>query len=293
MMFITHHSDRCDTVRSMNVGEFLESAVRQLGAAGVGTSRLDVLVLLEDCLNRDRTLLLAHPELELSSAQSETLSRQLERRVRHEPLAYIRGKTEFYGREFYVDNRVLEPRPESETMIGLLKNLDIADGSLIIDVGTGSGALAITAACELNHKAVMAIDIDPHCLEVARRNAGLHGVAADFVEGDLLQPVAETPSALSIGALLCNLPYVPDNFEINSAAGHEPAIALFGGPDGLDPYRRLFGQIVGMPAAQRPRYVLTEAMPPQHDALAKIANEHDFSQAQREDFIQIFTSANR
>src|SRR4051812_18199612 len=113
----------------MTTQEWLRSAEDLLGAAEVNTARLDALVLLEDCLGRGRALLLAHPETELTDEQSVVLDGQLQRRARHEPLAYIRGRTEFYGREFYVDSRVLEPRPESETIIELLKGLMLPDGA--------------------------------------------------------------------------------------------------------------------------------------------------------------------
>ena len=98
----------------MNLGKWLDQANRKLGEAGIGTAHLDALVLLEDVLKRDRAWLLAHPETTLQGRALQRLTKLLARRAKHEPLAYIRRKTEFYGRQFYVDKRVLEPRPESE-----------------------------------------------------------------------------------------------------------------------------------------------------------------------------------
>src|SRR5882757_1080566 len=125
----------------MRVDDWLKQAQQKLETAGIGTARLDTLVLLEDELNKSRAHLLAHPELNLTPKNVQVLSEQLARRARHEPLAYLRGKTEFYGREFVVRPAVLEPRPESETMIELLKAADLPAKLRIADIGTGSGAL--------------------------------------------------------------------------------------------------------------------------------------------------------
>src|SRR5258708_2470149 len=103
--------------------QWLQQATSQLQAAGISTARLDALVLLEDCLYQDRAMLLADPEKKLTAPQLLKLEKLLNRRAQHEPLSYVRGKTEFYGHEFVLTTAVLEPRPESETMIDLLKEL--------------------------------------------------------------------------------------------------------------------------------------------------------------------------
>jgi release factor glutamine methyltransferase len=269
----------------MTLNNFLAASVGRLTEAGISTARLDVLVLLEDALQQDRAHLLAHPEIELTNEQLHTLGEQISKRALHVPLAYIRGKTEFYGREFSVNDYVLEPRPESETMIDLLKNLSRIDHMTIVDVGTGSGALAITAKLELPTIEVSAIDIDPHCLELTRKNAVKHNVSIAIIKGDLVRPLAdEQPETYT---LLCNLPYVPDSFQVNLAATHEPRLAIFGGPDGLDLYRKLFDQIEALKT--KPQYILTEAMPPQHEELAEIASRAGYTARTAEDFIQVFT----
>ena len=153
----------------MKVAEWLGEATLKLEDAGIGTGRLDCLVLLEDVLKRERAWLLAYPETLLEKKSIQKLNSFLHRRVKHEPLAYIRGKTEFYGREFYVDSRVLEPRPESETMIELLKTLRLPVTTKIADVGAGSGALGITAYLETPRTRVDFYDIDPQTLEVAEK----------------------------------------------------------------------------------------------------------------------------
>jgi release factor glutamine methyltransferase len=271
----------------MSVDSWLRQAQQKLTAAGVGSARLDALVLLEDTTGQDRALLLAHPETELTAGQLKTLEKQIERRALHVPLAYIRGKTEFYGREFTINAHVLEPRPESETIIELLLQLRPPVDSLVVDIGTGSGALAITAACELPGIRVAATDLDPKCLEVARNNAEKHTSDITFLEGDLLEPLGSEQSY----TLLCNLPYVPDGFHINQAAGHEPRLAIFGGPDGLDVYRKLFQQIGVQPRAQRPTHIITESLPPQHAALAAMAKRAGYGQDIDQDFIQQFQLA--
>lgn len=284
----------------MQANRWLKQSTNRLRKAGVGTARLDCLVLLEDETGKDRSWLLAHPEYELSNAQVASLGKKIEQRAKHIPLAYVRDKTEFYGREFYIDERVLEPRPESETMFELLKQLaessklkvpskkepqrlrtrDFQLGT-IIDIGTGSGALAITAKLEYPEAKVIATDIDRGCLEVAQRNATAHKADIEFFEGDLLQPLSTVNCQLS--TVLANLPYVPTDYALNEAAMNEPRQAIFGGQDGLDLYRKFFKQLAG-----RAQYVLTESLPFQHQALAEIAQQNGYQPADSSDFIQLF-----
>ncbi len=264
----------------MKLGDLVTSKTRELSSGGIATAELDVLVLLEDLLNTNRAQLLARPELEVSSEQQKVLNSQIERRKSHEPLAYIRGKTEFYGREFVVNNHVLEPRPESETMIYLLKKLDV-NTPIIADIGCGSGALGITAKLEIPDSQIFMCDVDDNCLDVAKQNAETHNTDAEIYKSDLLQIHKGVYTVL-----LCNLPYVPDDFHINLAATHEPKIAIFGGPDGLDLYRKLFEQIDSLKI--KPNYILTESLPTQHQELQKIAKQHNYKLEHIEDFILVF-----
>jgi release factor glutamine methyltransferase len=158
---------------------------------------------------------------------------------------------------------------------------------VIADIGTGSGALAITAALELPNVTVLAVDIDPNCLLVARKNANKYDVAVQFFEGNLLAPLANLPVPMLSNIILCNLPYVPDEFHINVAAMHEPKLAIFGGTDGLDYYRTLFDQINSLDT--KPSYILTESLPSQHPALLSIAAQYGYKQQVEDDFIQLFT----
>ena len=276
----------------MKIEGWLKDATEKLRTIGIGSARLDSLILLEDELGRDRAWLLAHPETILQGSTLKKLNKKLARRVKHEPLAYIRGFTEFYGRKFKVNKRVLEPRPESETMIDLLRKLaesgELRAESYIVDIGTGSGALGITAALELHNHNVDLYDIDASCLAVARHNAHMHELHLHCYKRDLLnRPVR------SYDILLTNLPYVPDNWQINPAAAREPKSAIFGGKDGLDVYRRLFDQLNSSKGRtlREVRYVFTEALPPQHQRLAKIAEEAGYKMLKSQDFIQLFQNA--
>jgi release factor glutamine methyltransferase len=273
----------------MRIQDCIASATRRLRDSGIGTARLDALVLLEDLTGKDRAWLLANPEHEITAAQQMKLADLLKKRGEHIPLAYVRGWTEFYGRNFVITPAVLEPRPESETMIDLLKGLvktgDFPSETLkIADVGAGSGALGITAMLESGpgrKPTVDLLEIDPGALEIAKTNVEKHTTSIRVMRSDLLEGSKE-----DYDVLLCNLPYVPDSHTVNEAAGHEPEIAIFGGPDGLDLYRRLFQQLEKRQT--RPLYILTESLPPQHPALARIADAGGYELVRTDDFIQLF-----
>lgn len=272
----------------MTISIWLSHAIDRLKSAGIATARLDSQLLLADKMERDRGWVLAHPEVPLTEETVSQLNGQLEERAKHVPLAYIRGRVEFYGREFIVDRRVLEPRPESETLIDVMKSLPPVQKKepvQIIDVGTGSGALAITAKLELPEAEVVATDIDAASLQVAQANADKLQANIAFAQGDMLTPVKDA-LAQPIVITLANLPYVPDDHQVNRAALHEPRIAIFGGPDGLDPFRKLFEQAAKL--IKHSAYILTESLPPQHKQLAFIAARHGFLQTREEDFIQVF-----
>lgn len=273
----------------MTIAKTTTTGTKQLLAAGIETARLDTLVLVCDVTGKNRTHLLAHPELELTHEQLAEFKKLLKRRISHEPLAYIRGKTEFYGREFIITPDVLEPRPESEAMIEFLKlpSIRSTETPIIIDVGTGSGALAITAKLALPNATVFGIDIDPNCLEVARKNAAKNAAEVEFIIGDLLSDVSKFEDQQPL-VILANLPYVPDNYPINQAASHEPKIALFGGPDGLDLYRILFAQLAKL--RSRPITIMTESLASQHEALITIAATSGLSHAEELDLIQVFNN---
>lgn len=268
---------------SSTTNQWLRNATKQLKVASIATARLDALVLLEDASGKDRSWLLAHPDFDLSTSMVAKLDRQIARRSQQEPLAYIRGKTEFYGREFKVNAHTLEPRPETEDMIDLLKAVwqpGFAE-KRIADVGTGSGAIGLTVMLELGANNMELIDIDRPAMTVARQNANKYGLKPKFTMGNLL-----ANCQLPFDIILANLPYVPDSHTINQAAMQEPRHAIFGGEDGLDLYRELFHQI--SKRRHHPKFVFTESLPFQHDDLAKIADAADYKCINQEGFVQVF-----
>jgi release factor glutamine methyltransferase len=265
----------------MKIKEWLDRATKQFEKAGIGSARLDSLILLEDVVKKDRAWILANPGYKLSNTQLKRLETKTRKRSTHLPLAYVRGHTEFYGRKFLVNRYTLEPRSESETMIELLVNLPVSTKVKIADVGTGSGALGITAALELHNQNVDLYDIDASALAVARHNLALHELHLHTRKSHLLRRHIRT-----YDIILANLPYVPDHYKINQAAAMEPKIAIFGGRDGLDVYRRFFAQLHRF--NWKPRYVLIESMPPQHEELIQIAKNCGFQLFKSEDFIQVF-----
>jgi release factor glutamine methyltransferase len=167
-------------------------------------------------------------------------------------------------------------------MIDLLKKLpDLPAEPRLADVGTGSGALGITAKLELPETQVELLEIDPNAIKVAQKNVDLFTIPIITTSSDLLQNAQQTNDLL-----LCNLPYVPDGYAINPPAMREPRLAIFGGPDGLDLYRRLFSQVENL--KHKPLYILCEALPPQHELLASIAQSAGYNLQQTDDFIQVF-----
>lgn len=287
----------------MTIGKTLQEITEKLKANDVPTARLDSIILLEDLTGNERSWLLAHPEFELTDSDRKILLAQIERRAQHEPLAYIRGKSEFYGREFLVTPHTLQPRPETETMITVLNNLlqhkttFAEDGPLqrvkdvvIVDVGTGSGCIAITAKLEMTLAQVYATEINEAALKIARKNIKKLQADITLLHGNLLEPftkLRDTSSTFTT-VILANLPYVPNAHAINQAAMHEPRIAIFGGSDGLDLYRELFTQIDMQHL--KVTYIFTESLQNQHRELTLIAKSHRFKLLVSEGLIQVFQS---
>ncbi len=265
----------------MTISDFITNTTKTLKTAGIESARLDCLVLLGDAFGQDRAYLLAHPETEIPQTTEVELNTKVIQRVKHTPLAYIRRRAPFFGCEFEVNKHVLVPRPESEVIIALLKNLPLPDNPRIADIGTGSGCLGITAALEFKKAHVDVYDVDKNALNVASANVAKYNVAVGCHQSNLLNACSKP-----YDVLLANLPYVPDNYAINRAAGHEPKLALFGGDDGLDIYRRFWQEVAGL--KYLPQFILTESLLTQHDPLAHIAISSGYRLKTSEGLAQCF-----
>ena len=225
----------------MTLKQVLSRARHILTENNVEDAPLEGELLLRHVLKISRTQLYLDMERELSPQQEETFWRLVERRLNGEPTAYITGHREFYGLDFYVDPRVLIPRPESEllveTALGLAKNHPL---STIADIGTGCGAIAISLALELPQAKIYATDISAPALKVALVNCQKHGVTdrIQLLQGNLLEPVPEP-----VDLIVANLPYVrKSELARMSPAKFEPLLALDGGSDGRERIRQLCRQ---------------------------------------------------
>ncbi len=228
-----------------SVAEVLTWANFFLRRSGSGTARLDAEVLLAHILGVERVWLYTHPEALLSDTDRRQYCRLVQARAGRTPLQYLTQRQEFMGLEFAVLPGVLIPRPETELLVEvLLERVKGRPAPALADIGTGSGAIAVSLAHYLPHSRILAVDISPAALAVARKNAARHGVSdrITFLSGDLLAPLADLDLAGGLDAIAANPPYIPSG----DIAGlspevreHEPRLALDGGPDGLDNYRRL------------------------------------------------------
>jgi release factor glutamine methyltransferase len=218
----------------------LELATRALreGAHPERASR-DAEMLLLHLLGKDRAWRMTHGDELLANGLARSYSELLERRYQGEPIQYITGETEFYGLPFRVTPAVLIPRPETEHLVEKVLEL-VANFAAprIVDVGTGSGCIAVALVHKLPQASFTAIDLSKSALSIARENAKRNGVDLRFLEGDLLAPVTEEKFEFVVS----NPPYVPltDRETLSvEVREYEPALALFAGEDGLEVYRRL------------------------------------------------------
>ena len=252
-------------------------AFDRLTAADVDAPRLTAEVALAYALGINRTRLLASSDRPLTPEQLARADRILEQLEQGEPLAYVVGHREFYDVDLLTDARALIPRPETECLIEqALKTLAAHPAPVIADVGTGCGAIAVTLAKHLPQAALIATDLSPDAIELARANARQIGVAqrVDFRVGSLLEPVTET-----LDLLAANLPYIDDKdwpYLAKTIRGHEPKMAFVGGADGLDLVRQL---LHAAPRVTRPGSLILLEIGAYHgDAVTDIAREN-FPQA--------------
>jgi release factor glutamine methyltransferase len=221
---------------------------RAMLAAVSETASLDAQLLLTQFLGIDRAALIAYPERPLTPEQSATYRDLVQRRAAGIPLPYLIGRRAFYDLDLIVTPEVLIPRPETEHLVeAALAWARGRRGLWVVDVGTGSGAIAVALAKHLPDAHVWALDISAAALDVARQNAARYGMLEriEFVSGDLLAPLLSRGQQADL--IAANLPYISsDELDTLAVTRHEPRLALDGGPDGLDLIRRLLDQAPGV-----------------------------------------------
>ncbi|HEX9014747.1 MAG TPA: peptide chain release factor N(5)-glutamine methyltransferase [Chloroflexota bacterium] len=257
--------------------ELLDVAARTLADAGVEEPRAEARSLMTEVLRVSKAWLLAHPEAVISAEASHAFLDATARRARREPFAYVAGHREFFGLDLEVTPDTLIPRPETELLVelaaaaarGLLDRK--RRGLRAVDIGTGSGAVAIALAKLVPELHITAVDASAEALRIAARNARTHRLAAriDFQEGDLLSGVRGP-----LDLVVANLPYIPSgDIEglMPEVSRFEPRSALDGGPEGTALIRRAVTEAVGL--VEPPAVLLFEIGEGQGSSIASLASE--------------------
>lgn len=267
----------------MTIQEWIKHATKELIGVGIGTAKLDSELILSHTLRKGRTWIHMYHDEELSDRHQEIADARLTLRLDRVPLAYIIGHKEFYGRRFEVTPATLIPRPESEAIIDVLKDLLpntkalFDEGKRLVDVGTGSGCLGITAKLEFPELDVTLADISKHALNVAEKNAKQLGAEVTLIHSDLLASYYLQPDII-----VANLPYVDINWEHSPEIEHEPAEALFADDGGLLLIKRLTDQAGDI--LPKNGLLILEADPAQHDSLINYAKQRGFHKQQVRDY---------
>lgn len=274
----------------MTIAEWIGQATDALRHAGIDSARLDAEIILTHTIRKSRIYLHAYRDEPITMREQEIADARLQLRLDRTPIAYIVGHKEFYGRLFRVTPATLIPRPESETIITVLKEkLSDETASLIatspirlVDIGTGSGILGITAKLEIPNLDVTLTDISKHALNIARTNADKLDVDVKTLQSDLLTYYPFNP-----GVILANLPYVDPDWERSPETRYEPEIALFAKDSGLYLIKNLIEQAAGRLAPDG--FLILEADPRQHAAIRAFANDHGFSTSETRDFVVVLS----
>ncbi len=276
------------TSESWTVLRVLQWTAEYLRRHGSETPRLDAELLLAHVRGCQRIELYTRFDEELTADERARMRELVQRRARHEPVAYLIGGREFFGLEFHVTRDVFIPRPETETLVmELLELSKPLAAPKVLDVGTGSGCIAVAYAVQRPDAVVVGVDISPAALRVARQNAERHRVdhRVRFLQSDLFEflrgePTAElaeevgSPLPRQFDFIVSNPPYVAEN-EADAVQPdvrlHEPHQAVFGGPDGLAVIRRLIAEAPEF--LNRPGWLLLEISPEQSEAVSRLAAE--------------------
>ena len=255
----------------MIISEWLKIATKSLKTANIPSARLDAELILANTLRKNRTYLHAHLDEEIDPRRFDIANARLDLRLDRVPIAYILGYKEFYGRRFTVSPSVLIPRPESEDLISLFLELtasEIAE-KVLIDVGTGSGCLGITAKLERSNLSVILSDISKPALNIAEKNANALNADVHIQQQSLLNGQLKP-----VDYIFANLPYVDKNWDVSPELQYEPDIALFAEDEGLKLILQLISQA---PRCLTPEGLLfIEADPQQHNRIIDEAVKNGF-----------------
>lgn len=265
------------------INEWLKDATQKLESAGIKSARLDAEIILAHTLRKPRTYIHSHDKDTIGSRHAEIADARLALRLDRVPIAYIIGHKEFYGRRFNVTSATLIPRPESETLIEMLNELVpstrqlIKDTVHLVDVGTGSGCLGITAKLENPEITVTLLDISRHALNVAEKNASELNADVSIIKSDLLEQYPHRANFI-----IANLPYVDPAWEVSLETAYEPQQALFANDSGLNLIKQLLEQSPNYIVDQG--YILLEADPRQHKDIISYANKYGFRLLKTDNF---------
>ncbi len=272
-----------NTIVKPTIAGALAWAIKELKDKSASAA-LDAEVLLCFILKKEKTFLYTYPEKTLTPFQFSVYKKNISRRKKAVPIAYIINRQEFYGLDFYIDKRVLVPRPETEQLIEIVQVYTKKSTSklTIADIGTGSGCIAITLKKLHPALSMLATDISEAALTVAKKNAKKHGVKIIFKRGYLLTPLVNQP----INILIANLPYVPTTDKkistlFTKSLKFEPSRALYAGQDGLTAYKKLLQQINHR--KQKPAQLILEHDPRHAHALQKITRATGYKVKQHKD----------
>ena len=228
-----------------SIKKLLNLARKKLKENDIGTFNLDAEIILAHVLNKSRSYLYAHDDIELSAEEIEDFNKLLNDRLKRIPIAHLLGKKEFRGLEFKVNNKVLIPRPETEFLVE--SSIEILNAkqkeNFILEICAGSGAVIISILKECEKDQAIALDISEDALKIARENAEMHSVSSrlKFFQGDLFEPLNKNKINNKFDLIAINPPYIKtdDIGFLEEEVRYEPHIALDGGIDGLSFYKRI------------------------------------------------------